>query len=623
MTSLEASAASFPLIRHQRPRSPIPQPSSSGTQIYEETRLIPHSQPEGRELVEETETFIPSPPRENSPPSLLLPFHEIVDGILSIDFQHGYEHELPREVAQEKINFPLLRHTSLQTDVNLRSRSSTPLGPPPNRPFFSPENIGKTFPGSFPSETYRRTRESAPFPTPTPEPPEVTEWWNDNDPSMPSMEEFSRILDEKLRAQLEPIQNELRALKQENRELKDPALARKKHLNQLRAGHEKWLADSAGELKSIEEGTWEKPIVLDHMVSINLQGTGDFRGNGQSTRFRPELLLKFSYGSDLDSGIIRMDHLVKLWGETSVCPHIHANSFINGDTIETWYFTLEPIVQQAMTEHPGCWERFKKLMATKWSKPEGVKQNECDNRSKLPSETYAQYGIAKTQLCKMAFPGSTDAGIIQKIRSRLDIEANRFCREKNSLSRFYDELVDFDATSPMVTIHTHGGQKNQQPWRTSDGATREVTPQANQRPTQRRQKDPPPGRQDAAARKLSVKDRMNPTTNKMTRSFTNKYGEPRFIDRPCDRCTAKGKTAWHFRFECPEDPGLKSYLSNLFGDAPDPESEPPGMQIAPYTGNLTSHNFIGDGMAYANAVMRYDEGFDSSDSDSENGVRNQ
>lgn len=497
--------------------------------------------------------------------------------------------------------------------------STTPKYSPPARPFFSPEYIGHHFPGSFP----------VPSPATSPVSHRRTpDWWDEEDPDMPTMDEFSRMLDEKLKAQLEPIKDQLKALKDENAVLKSPASIRKRHLDQRRAEHERWLADSANELKSIEDGTWEKPIVLDHMVNVNITPSGlDGRGGQyQNTRFRPESLPKLTFGTDLDTWIVRMDHLIRLWGETVVCPHIHANSFVNGDTIEIWYLTLDTILQQAMTEHPGCWERFKSMMRSKWAKPEGVKQNECDNRTKLPLESYGQYCVAKTQLCKMAFPGSTDASIIQKIRSRLDVEANRFCREKNNLNRFHNELVEFDSTSPPGPIRSASESFRNPRNRSEDYPRRSEGDYLGAKHSGKRQPDDPSGnRQDPAARKLSVRDRLNPATNKMTRSFTTKRGEVRFIERACDICMTKGKTAWHFRFECPDDPKLKTYLSELFPSAFENSAGTAGMQLAPYTGNPTSHNFLGDGLAYASAVMRYDEGFNSSDSDSdsENGVRSQ
>lgn len=497
------------------------------------------------------------------------------------------------------------------------STSTTPKYSPPARAFFSPKYIGHHFPGSFP----------APSPTTSPASRRQTpDWWDEEAPDMPTMDEFSKMLDEKLRAQLEPINNQLKALKDENMALKSPASVRKRHLEQRRAEHEKWLADSANELKSIEDGTWEKPIVLDHMVNVNITPSGlDLRGGQhQGTRFRPESLPKLTFGADLDTWIIRMDHLTRLWGETVVCPYIHANSFVNGDTIEIWYLTLDTILQQAMTEHPGCWEHFKSMMHSKWSKPEGVKQNECDNRMKLPFESYGPYCVAKTQLCKMAFPGSTDAAIIQKIRSRLDVEANRFCREKSNLNRFHNELVEFDSTSPPSPARPTPEPLRNARNRSEDHLWRPEGDYSGAKHLGKRQPEDPSGhRQDPAARKLSVKDQLNPATNRMTRSFTTKRGEVRFIERACDICMSKGKTAWHFRFECPDDPKLKTYLSELFPTTFDNPSGTAGMQLAPYTGNPTSHNFLGDGLADASAVMRYDEGFNSSDSDSENGVRSQ
>ena len=51
------------------------------------------------------------------------------------------------------------------------------------------------------------------------------------------------------------------------------------------------------------------------------------------TRFRSETLPRFRFGHNLDTWLTEMDHIVRLWGEQVVCPHILSNCFSESDVV--------------------------------------------------------------------------------------------------------------------------------------------------------------------------------------------------------------------------------------------------------------------------------------------------
>lgn len=129
----------------------------------------------------------------------------------------------------------------------------------------------------------------------------------------------------------------------------------------------------------------------------------------------------------------------------------------------------------------------------------------------------------------MAYLGSSDASIIQKIRARLEVEANRFCREKVSLNRFHDELVDFDATTVQTAsipsyIKTPFPQRQDQPRERSGryenpNRSNESGQQGQRAPLRRQPKETSNGRQDATVRKFSVKKRLNPVLQEVAQNM--------------------------------------------------------------------------------------------------------
>lgn len=254
-------------------------------------------------------------------------------------------------------------------------------------------------------------------------------------------------------------------------------------------------------------------------------------------------------------------------------------------------------------------------MTLKWAKSEGIRQDDADNRRKLPTETYTQYCIEKKHLCRMAYPDAAESTIIVKIRSKLDREASHFCREKRNLERFLDEMIDYDESIGLFNSNNVIQEKpNRRREQQNVGNTQPNNPT---RLAITSGSSSESGRQDPHQRRLTIKDRMNPETGKMTKSFTDRNGKTIFIDRPCDKCTIKGRTEWHFRFECPYDPGLKAYLLQL---REEDEGQIDGLSISP-SGGQTSYTFRGNPYAYAAKLARFDDGYSSDESGKDGGAQ--
>lgn len=476
---------------------------------------------------------------------------------------------------------------------------------------------------STPPETFSIPGQFQPE-TPTPSEPEIDE--------MPTIEDFKTVLDAKLTQKfkeisdkIDPLTPEIQAIKEAQQKINDPLAEPRGKMDQKGAEYEKWLNDYKTECRKIDDNTWERPVVsLDGAISVTVQGNSN--APNYNPRFRPETMPKFAYGKDYDLWREEINVLVDLYDETIVCPKIAIHCFQEGETIKLWYLCLSPIIKHAVTKGPACWVRFKMAMSAKWSKPIGTKHNEADNRMKLAHETYTQYCIAKTSLCMSAHPDSDESTLIEKIRRRLDLEADRFCRETYDLNKFTDELVRYDE---IVTRNR--GNEVQKPnmapnyrQQRQEPNTRHPEPFLDQRHPQTtrsgpRQSNPAP-RQDPATRRMSVKDRPNPTTNKMECSFIDRWGKPIFIDRACDICMTKGQTKWHFRFECPDSPSMKSFTTRLLGDQ---EQAPiiEGLTTSPITGNQTSYMFSRNPITYASAIISYDDGYDTEDSGNGQGAQ--
>lgn len=423
---------------------------------------------------------------------------------------------------------------------------------------------------------------------------------------MPTIEEIAALLDNKIG----PLQEEIRSLKtkvEQRPALPNDAMAeRKQRILYKQAEYEKWINEAKAEVSKMDDHTWVTPEVsIDNIVVSFPQGGGSPKGG---LRFRPETMPKYRFGDDIERWKISMDHVVRLWDEKVVCPHIHTNCFIESDTVQTWYLGQDPIVHQALTEDVGCWNRFKNAMTVKWAKSEGIRQDEADNRRKLPTETYTQYFIEKKHLCRLAYKDAADATIIVKIRSKLDREASHFCREKQNLERFLEEIIEYDESiglfnSNNISSSIERKGKERAPERIYSESRK---PQA--RLAIEGAPSSEPQRQDPQQRRDSVKDRLNPESNKMTRSFTDRRGNVIFIDRPCDKCTARGKTFWHFRFECPEDPKLKAFLTQH-----ERGEQIEGLSLSP-SGAQTSYTFTTNPFGYASKLAKYDDGYSSDES---------
>lgn len=89
-------------------------------------------------------------------------------------------------------------------------------------------------------------------------------------------------------------------------------------------------------------------------------------------------------------------------------------------------------------------------MILKWANSEGIRQDNVDNKRKLPTETYTQYWIEKKHLCKLPYQDATGYTIIVKICSKLDRDVSYCCWEKQSLERFLDEMINYDELAGLL-----------------------------------------------------------------------------------------------------------------------------------------------------------------------------
>ncbi|KAL0630472.1 hypothetical protein Q9L58_010682, partial [Maublancomyces gigas] len=375
----------------------------------------------------------------------------------------------------------------------------------------------------------------------------------------------------------------------------------------------------------------------------------------QQVRFHVKSLPTFRYGEDIDVWITEMDQLIRIWSEKVVCPHIFANCFIQGDIVRNWYAGLGTVWQQAITEDEGCWKRFSAALRSKWSISEGVRQTKADERKKNPNETYTEYIMNKIQLLRFAYPDASESSLIQKARRGLDRDADRYCREYSSIERFYDEIVRYDegearnefrnasgpaqsffGPAPNPRINRNAGQfresnynRDPYPNRHNEGYPRDRTPLQPQGPRPQQTNRSPAigqgsGRRDADDRKSTIMDRMNSETRRLTRSFLDRKGIVRFLERPCDKCSTETAPKHHFRFECPKDNKSSTYSADLQMDV-----GTSSITASPYTSAPTSYTFSSNASTYVPVVststQQYDNGFETEDEeyDSENGERSQ
>ena len=98
----------------------------------------------------------------------------------------------------------------------------------------------------------------------------------------------------------------------------------------------------------------------------------------------------------------------------------------------------------------------------------------------------------------------------------------------------------------------------------------------------------------ADARLRTMAERIDPTTNKKTRSFQRRDGTVKFIERPCELCEKMGhKEKWYFSFECPARERITSLIVETIGSDTESEDEEslPGVAETAFTHAPTSHVF--------------------------------
>lgn len=97
------------------------------------------------------------------------------------------------------------------------------------------------------------------------------------------------------------------------------------------------------------------------------------------------------------------------------------------------------------------------------------------------------------------------------------------------------------------------------------------------------------------ARLESMRERFNPETKKIERSYINFQGKTIFINKPCLICEKNGKkNRMHFSFECSDKDSARAAYSELFEEMHETE-----------TGNYTSHTFHHEAAGSENAEPEF------------------
>jgi hypothetical protein len=359
-------------------------------------------------------------------------------------------------------------------------------------------------------------------------------------------------------------------------------------------------------------------------------GSADFQplrhsdDNYKRPRFRPETLPAIRYGEDIELWLAEMDNAVLQHGEEIVCPEIFANCFQPGDPIKVWYLGTGPDFRRIMTTKPGCWDRFKDVMSTRFSVDISMRQLAAEDRIRLPGEAYAAFALQKISLIQRAFGHMGPGAIIAMVKRKLDPAAASFCREKDGIDKFVAELTDYDNLQAILTV-----QRQPQASRMTQRAygqpqmygptyaygsppygqlyaygqptpsTQAYAPPAHQ--SSRRQTSqypqqsvnaPPATANDAPAfvdpRLPTVQPRKHPQTGVDTLSYLDRSGRTVFIQRPCGHCAAAGKAnVWHFEFSCANKPQAPKRAKTYAGvtDLPGTVESPSGLP--------TSYTFSG------------------------------
>jgi hypothetical protein len=256
-----------------------------------------------------------------------------------------------------------------------------------------------------------------------------------------------RRMQEMLDAQLARLRTEFA---QANNPL-DP-VARDNALATERRNLEAKMAAVDAERGLIQQGRWEGPTTPLAPTSIYVAPASVPTNPPRQAqpRFNPNDLPQILFGEDVEEWLAIMDHVVGSFGELIVCPHILPRCFAPGDPIRDWYLTKPAATHTYVTTGDGCWERFKRVFRARFKPDVGTLQFEADGYRKAPGETWAAFGIKKLRLLQRAYAGAEDANIILKIKSTMDTEVQRFCKEKTDIDAFIGELMDFDRTNSSV-----------------------------------------------------------------------------------------------------------------------------------------------------------------------------
>jgi hypothetical protein len=168
-------------------------------------------------------------------------------------------------------------------------------------------------------------------------------------------------------------------------------------------------------------------------------------------RFRTDSLTAVRYVDDVATWLVEMDHVVLKHGVKVVCPEIFGHCFQSGDAIKLWFMGLDPAIRELYTAGTGCWKRFQSAMERRFTADIAMRQLAAEDRSRLPSETYAEFVIKKLALIKTSFAHLEDAAMIAMVKRKLDFEAAQFCREKSDVEAFVSEIIEYDNLRAMQT----------------------------------------------------------------------------------------------------------------------------------------------------------------------------
>jgi hypothetical protein len=398
----------------------------------------------------------------------------------------------------------------------------------------------------------------------------------------------------------------------------DDATAREKALAAEQASIDAKAAAIASEREQIRNGAWTGPTVPLSPTSIFVAPPTAVMQPGPpkqpQPRFTPNDLPQILFGNDFEEWLSEMDHIVSSFGETVVCPHILPRCFVQGDPIRDWYLTKPSATHSMVTTGEGCWERFKLLLRSRFKPDLGVLQYEAESYRRQPGESWAAYGIHKYRLLKRAYAEADEATIILMLKAKMDTEVVRFCKEKYSIDQFVGELMDFDRTSP-ATLRTSRSSPLGDLGSPGPSGGSSYRPPYQAPPGQPPYSSPRPGREKGKGavkddRKNSIRDRINPDTGKLCRSYLNYQMKPVFIQRACKICDKNGRpNQMHFTFECTD-----TSAKTLAIDAAERDDVLADDLHRTESGHLTSYNFQ-HGMTHTGAI--YHEEDDDLDATSE------